>query len=131
MVSSLNNILGFNFICIIPSKSNSKDITNTTKKGFSITSNSMQSYETHLLITPPRAAGIRTSQSSTNIEFASIACASGKPLTPRFSFTCLDRLSMSIPFSFFMAPVMSLTATTFPPCSWMSFAAQEPTFPNP
>lgn len=102
-----------------------------TQNGLSITSNSMQNHETYLLITPPRAAGIRTSQSSTSIEFASIECASWKPLTPRFSFTCLNRLSMSIPFSFFMAPVMSLTAITFPPCSWMSFAAQEPTFPNP
>lgn len=87
--------------------------------------------EKNLLITPPRAAGMRTSQSSTNIDFGSIGSAPLKPLTPRCSTECLRRLGMSIPLLFLMAPVMSLTATIFPPCSLMSWAAQEPTFPNP
>uniref|UniRef100_A0A7C9EVP3 Uncharacterized protein n=1 Tax=Opuntia streptacantha TaxID=393608 RepID=A0A7C9EVP3_OPUST len=60
-----------------------------------------------------------------------MASAPLKSLTPRVSWTCLIRLGMSIPSLFFIAPVMSLTATTFPPISLMSCDAQEPTFPKP
>lgn len=82
-------------------------------------------------MTPPRAAGIRMSQSSTKIELGSMASPPPKPLTPRFSFTWLSRFGMWSPLLFFIAPVTSLTATTVPPCSLMSWAAHEPTFPNP
>lgn len=85
----------------------------------------------NLLMTPPRAAGMRTSQSSINIEFESIESPPLNPLTPRCSFTCLSRLGTSMPLLFLMAPEMSLTATIFPPFSPISRAAQEPTFPKP
>lgn len=87
--------------------------------------------EVNLLMTPPRAAGMRTSQSSINIEFESIESPPLNPLTPRCSFTCLSRLGTSMPLLFLMAPEMSLTATIFPPFSPISRAAQEPTFPKP
>jgi hypothetical protein len=82
-------------------------------------------------MTPPRAAGMRTSQSSTNIDLGSIGSPPLKPLTPRFSLACLSSLGISIPLLFLMAPVMSLTATIFPPLSLISWAAQDPTFPKP
>lgn len=76
--------------------------------------------EMNLLMTPPRAAGMRMSQSSTSIDFASIGSPPWNPLTPRVSLTCLSRLGISMPLLFLMAPVMSLTATIFPPFSWIS-----------
>jgi hypothetical protein len=38
---------------------------------------------------------------------------------------------MSRPLTFLTAPVTSLIAITFPPASVISWAAQEPTLPNP
>jgi len=82
-------------------------------------------------MTPPRAAGIRTSQSSSNIELESNESPPWNPFTPFCSLVCLSRLGMSRPLLFFMAPVMSLTATIFPPFSSINCAAQDPTFPKP
>lgn len=74
---------------------------------------------------------MRMSQSSTKIDFGSIGSPPWKPLTPRVSFTCLSRAGISIPLLFFMAPVISLTATIIPPFSLISWAAHEPTLPKP
>ena len=82
-------------------------------------------------MTPPRAAGTRTSQSSTNIELGSIGSLPLNPFTPLCTLECSSRLGMSRPLLFFMAPVMSLTATTFPPFSLINWAAHDPTFPKP
>lgn len=68
-------------------------------------------------MTPPRAAGMRMSQSSTKIESGCIASAPWNPFTPRASRTCFMRLGTSSPLLFLIAPVMSLTATMIPPCS--------------
>lgn len=82
-------------------------------------------------MTPPRAAGTRTSQSSTNIESGEIGSPPWNPFTPLCFLECSSRLGMSRPLLFFMAPDMSLTATTFPPFSLINCAAHDPTFPKP
>jgi hypothetical protein len=82
-------------------------------------------------MTPPRAAGTRTSQSSTKIDLGSIESPPWNPLIPLFSLEYFSKLGMSRPLPFFMAPVMSLRATIFPPFSFINCAAQDPTFPKP
>lgn len=86
---------------------------------------------TDLFRTPPRAQGMRTSHSwmSSSSEF--IASPPLKSLRLPVASLCFMRALMSIPSGFLIAPVMSLTATTFPPFSWISLAAHVPTFPKP
>lgn len=85
----------------------------------------------HLFKTPPKAHGIRTSHSWTRSSFGSMPSAPWK-FTRLLVFSLwLISSGTLIPFGFVTAPVISLTAITFPPLSWMSLAAQDPTLPNP
>ena len=86
---------------------------------------------TYLLRTPPKAHGIRTSHSHTSKSFGSIESPPLKSFKVPLSSLYFSRAGISIPFGFLSAPVMSLTATTLPPLSWINFAAHEPTFPKP
>ena len=56
---------------------------------------------------------------------------SGKSLRALPDAMCFLRPLMSRPFSLWMAPKASDTATTFPPCSWKISEAQAPTLPKP
>ena len=85
----------------------------------------------YLFMTPPSAAGTRTSHSSVSSEFGSIASPPLKPLIPLFCAECFTSWAMSRPLTFLTAPVTSLIAITLPPASVISWAAQEPTLPNP
>uniref|UniRef100_A0A0A9E5P1 Gdh1 n=1 Tax=Arundo donax TaxID=35708 RepID=A0A0A9E5P1_ARUDO len=71
-------------------------------------------------MTPPSAAGMRTSHSSVSSECGSIAYPPSKPLIPRFSTECFTSLGMSRPLMFLTAPVTSLIAITLPPASVIS-----------
>uniref|UniRef100_A0A2P2QBD3 Glutamate dehydrogenase 2 n=1 Tax=Rhizophora mucronata TaxID=61149 RepID=A0A2P2QBD3_RHIMU len=84
-----------------------------------------------LFRTPPKAHGIRTSHSCTSNSLGSIESPPWKPFKLRVDSLCLSNSGMSIPLRFLTAPVMSLTAITFPPLSCMSLAAQVPTLPKP
>ena len=85
----------------------------------------------YLFKTPPRAQGMRTSHSWISSSFESIASPPLKSTRLPVVSLWLRRASMSRPSGFLTAPVMSLTATTFPPFSWISLAAHVPTFPKP
>lgn len=87
---------------------------------------------TNLLRTPPKAQGIKTSHSCTRSSFWSMASPPWKSFKAPLLFSlCKSKDGISSPFSFFTAPVMSLTAMTLPPLSWRSLATQEPTLPKP
>jgi len=87
--------------------------------------------KTYLLRTPPKAHGMRTSQSWTSKSFGLIASPPEKSFKLPLPALCFRRAAISIPFGLLIAPLMSLTATTLPPLSKIAFAAQVPTLPNP
>ena len=79
------------------------------------------------LITPPNAAGIKTSHltSSTSAEpMRSSAGTSSRDLCAKIAF-------ISKPFKSTMPPETSEIAITFMPSSWHTNAAYLPTFPKP
>ena len=82
------------------------------------------------VITPPTAAGIKTSQSTSRIS-PSYSSPPEKPLTEGFLAICLKSSGILRPSLFITAPPKSFTATTFAPLSYESRAAYLPTFPNP
>ena len=85
----------------------------------------------NLLRTPPRAHGMRTSHSCVSSSFGSMWSPPLKFVRQPVSSLCLSKSTISSPFWFWTAPVMSLTAMILPPLSWMSLATQDPTLPKP
>mmetsp|Transcript_23306 Transcript_23306/g.58498 ORF Transcript_23306/g.58498 Transcript_23306/m.58498 type:complete len:265 (-) Transcript_23306:406-1200(-) len=83
------------------------------------------------LMTPPTAAGTRTSQGVYSTSSTCITDPPGNPDSSRFAATCSLSALMSRPSSLKTALSASLTATTRPPASVMSCAAHDPTFPKP
>ena len=82
------------------------------------------------VMTPPTAAGINTSHSSSNIS-PTKGSPPEKPFTV-FSFAiCLNNSGIFSPFSLYTPPVKSLTASTLAPLSYEAKAAYLPTFPKP
>lgn len=120
VVCSLYYEFGLDICCILPLTEKQQRVIYVVKRksdNSKVLLTLQLKKQMHLLRTPPKAQGIRTSHSCTSNSLGSIASAPAKFFKLPVLSLCWSNSAILMPSKFLTAPVMSLTAMTLPPLS--------------